>query len=118
MPQLFFKGPLQAAIRAGTKRTTIRRWSKQLVHEGQRAFAPGLGWLSITGVEQVELDQLNDEDAKADGFETAVALREVLSSLYPDHPHDSKQWFRVLFRFDEPVASRRTAKSKVPHALN
>ena len=68
MSQLFFKGPLQAAIRAGTKTTTIRRWSKPLLAAGQRAYAPGVGWLEITEVQELLLERLTKEEAKADGF--------------------------------------------------
>ena len=104
MGQLFFKKPLQEAIRAGTKRTTIRRWSTPRVRAGARAFSPGLGWLAVLTVEQVNLDTLQDADAQADGFETIAALREVLLALYPEHAHDGKHWFRVLFRPDQLVA--------------
>jgi hypothetical protein len=100
MGQLFFKKPMQAAIREGRKRTTIRRWSagRPGVREGQRVFSPGLGWLSIETVEAVDLDALEDDDARADGFDTAVALRRELAALYPEHADDGKGWFRVSFR--------------------
>ena len=45
--QLFFKKPLQEAIRAGRKRTTIRRWKTAGLRAGDRTYAPGLGWLRI-----------------------------------------------------------------------
>jgi len=97
MPQLFFKRHLQEAIRSGAKRTTIRRWAKPMMHAGQRAYAPGLGWLAIDSVEPLELGQLSDADAQADGLASAVDLRELLYSLYPDHAQDGKSWFRVAF---------------------
>src|SRR4051794_33167687 len=99
MGQLFFKKPLQDAIRDGRKRTTIRRWraGKPAVRAGQRVFSPGLGWLTIGRVEPVELEALADADARADGFDTAVDLREVLLTLYPQHAADGKRWFRVAF---------------------
>jgi hypothetical protein len=98
MPQLFFKGPLQDAIRAGTKRTTIRRWPRAMMQAGQRAYVPGLGWLAIEAVDSTELDDLDDRDAQADGFESAAALRDVLFSLYPAYRGDGKHWFRVAFK--------------------
>ena len=108
MGQLFFKKPLQVAIREGRKCTTIRRWpaARPALRAGQRVFSPGLGWLSIEGVEPVDLDALGDADAVADGFDTAVALREVLLSLYPGHADDGKDWFRVRFS----VAQLRPAR--------
>ena len=99
MGQLFFKKALQAAIREGRKRTTIRRWpaARPAMREGQRVFSPGLGWLRVDSIERVDIDALGDDDARSDGFDTAVALRQVLLSLYPLHAEDGKQWFRVRF---------------------
>jgi hypothetical protein len=97
MSQLFFKKNFQDAIRAGTKRTTIRRWARPMLRIDQVAFSPGLGWLNIHGVEMVDLENLSDADAVADGFETAEGLREALWHFYPDHRVDGKKWFRVSF---------------------
>jgi len=103
MAQLFFKKPLQLAIREGRKHTTIRRWpaARPGLRAGQRVFSPGVGWLSVESVEPVELESLGDADARADGFDTAVALTRVLMSLYPRHADDGKDWFRVRFRIDQ-----------------
>jgi hypothetical protein len=112
MGQLFFKKPLQDAIRQGRKRTTIRRWRAGApgLRAGQRVFSPGLGWLTIEGVEPVDLDALGDTDARADGFDTAAGLREVLLALYPAHAADGKRWFRVAFQ----VATLSTPARKAP----
>lgn len=112
MGQLFFKKPLQLAIREGRKQTTIRRWPahRPALRAGQRVFSPGLGWLLIDSVELVDPAALCDEDAKADGFETAARLRRVLLSLYPGHAVDGKGWFRVRFSVDRlSPAARSTA---------
>ena len=102
MGQLFFKKPLQVAIREGRKRTTIRRWpaARPALRAGQRVFSPGLGWLSVEDVEPVDLESMADDDAVADGFETADALRQVLLALYPLHAADGKRWYRVRFGVD------------------
>lgn len=114
MGQLFFKKPLQLAIREGRKQTTIRRWppARPGLRAGQRVFSPGLGWLSIEAVEPVDLDTLGEDDARADGFDTAAALRQVLMSLYPLHADDGKDWFRVRFRVDQlrPVGTTDTSQ--------
>ena len=115
MGQLFFKKPLQTAIREGRKRTTIRRWpaERPALRAGQRVFSPGLGWLSIEAVDAVDLEALGDDDARADGFDTAAALRQVLLSLYPRQGDDGKHWFRV--RFDiERLRPLRSADASQP----
>lgn len=117
MGQLFFKKALQVAIREGRKRTTIRRWPADLpaVRAGQRVFSPGLGWLSIETVEPVDLEALRDDDARSDGFDTAVALRQVLLSLYPLHAGDGKRWFRVRFSIERLRPVRGVDASQPGH---
>ena len=110
MGQLFFKKPLQIAIREGRKRTTIRRWGRPLLKSGQTAYAPGVGWLAINAVETVHLESLGDDDARADGIENVQLLRTLLEGLYPDHATDGKGWFRVRFHL-EKIAPDRKKKS-------
>lgn len=107
MSQLFFKKPYQDAIRAGRKRTTIRRWNRPMLAVGQKAFSPGLGWLLIDAVNEVELSELDDQDAAADGFQTASEMRRLLLELYPAHATDEKQWFRVAFRLHSLQVRKR-----------
>ena len=104
MGQLFFKKPLQTAIREGRKRTTIRRWDRPRLRAGQEAFAPGLGWLAIDRVEAIELERLADADARADGFDSLDDLTVVLHQMYPDHASDGKRWFRVCFTMTRAIA--------------
>ena len=115
MSQLFFKKPLQDAIRQGRKRTTIRRWpaGRPGVRAGQRVYSPGLGWLTIERVEAVELEKLVDADAEADGFDTAAGLRQVLLALYPDHAADGKNWFRVCFKVADLHAAAKGRARRV-----
>ena len=115
MPQLFFKGIFQQAIREGRKQTTIRRWDRPLLAPGKQAFSPGLGWLLIDAVDVVELENLNDEHARADGFETKLLLVQALQAFYPDFNRDQKQWFLIRFRLHQPQSSRA---SKVGNAAN
>ena len=107
MGQLFFKKPYQDAIRAGRKHTTIRRWNNPRVRAGQRAFSPGLGWLSIQSVNAIDLDALSDADAAADGFDSLSHLRSGLISMYPGHATDEKQWFRIQFQVEQLQQRRR-----------
>lgn len=98
MGQLLFNKCFWKAIHDGTKRTTIRRWRTARLKAGQRAFAPGVGWLIIESVEQLDdLDALGDADARADGFETIDQMRQALAAIYPSQAGDGRQWFRVAF---------------------
>ena len=112
MGQLFFKKPLQDAIRDGRKRTTIRRWRAGTpgVRAGQRVYSPGLGWLTIDGVEPVDLEALADADARADGFDTLRALKQALAALYPGHAADGKRWFRVRFTLHTAAPAPRSRR--------
>jgi hypothetical protein len=108
--QLFFKKPLQVAIREGRKRTTIRRWADARLRPGDRSYAPGVGWLAIDAVEPVDLDRLADADARADGFDTLTALKQALLALYPGHAADGKRWFRVRFTLHTAAPAPRSRR--------
>ena len=113
MGQLLFKKVFWDAIRAGRKRTTVRRWDRPRVSAGSRAYAPGLGWLSVERVDEIaDLRRLSEADAVADGFETVKDMIEALVSLYPDHASDGKRWFRVAFRAEELVAEGESSRSR------
>jgi hypothetical protein len=121
MGQLLFKKVFWAAVRGGTKRTTIRQWATPRVKPGQRAWSPGVGWLVVESVERVErLDQLSDADAAADGFTSAVEMRLALRSIYPqaacdgngNAAGDGRAWFRVAFHPEPPDANSTTTMMK------
>lgn len=114
MSQLFFKGPLQAAIRAGTKTTTIRRWTKPMMQAGQRVYAPGVGWLEINDVQELLLERLTSQEAKADGFDSVAALRKALYGMYPNTQRDGKHWYRVGFKIAELAQPRRRSLDETP----
>jgi hypothetical protein len=82
-----------------------------MVRSGERAFSPGLGWLTIGAVEVVELEKLGDADAQADGFDTIAALREVLLEFYPNHAIDGKRWFRVGFALVQGESPRSKGRA-------
>jgi hypothetical protein len=98
MSLLLFKKQFLELIRCGEKRTTIRRWRNARVRAGRPAFAPGLGWISIEEIIQIELGDLNDSDARADGFNSAASMRRALRKLYPQSRSDGKSWFRIRFK--------------------
>jgi hypothetical protein len=97
MGQLLFKKSFWNAIRSGEKRTTIRRWTSPRLKAGKRAYSPGLGWLNIESVDEIDLRELDEADARADGFQTLSAMKKTLRELYPRQAGDGRQWFRIAF---------------------
>jgi hypothetical protein len=95
---LLFKKKFLPAIRSGEKTQTIRLWKWRMMRPGQRSYIPGAGYVAIERVEPVSLAELTDADAIPDGFETADALRQELSSIYGDKLAAGYQAFRVVFR--------------------
>ena len=94
---LLFKKKFLAAIRSGEKTQTIRLWKHRRMRAGQRSYIPGAGYIRITAVEAVELDQLTDADARPDGFETADQLRAEVARLYPQQLAQGYRAYRVRF---------------------
>ena len=95
-------------ILSGEKRTTIRRWNAPRVKAQSRCWAPGLGWLFVESVEQIDLKKLTLADAQADGFASVVSMRKTLFEFYPDHETDGRSWFRVTFRPEQVQAAAPT----------
>lgn len=104
---LLFKKKFLQPIRDGEKTQTIRLWRHRQMREGQRSYIPGAGYIRVTCVEQVELDQLTDDDAKPDGFESAEALLRELNTLYADKLNDGYRAFRVVFELFPPEEQER-----------
>jgi hypothetical protein len=94
---LLFKKQFLSAIRRGEKTQTIRLWKHRRMRAGQRSYIPGAGPIQITAVEEVQLDQLTDDDARPDGFETADQLRREINRLYPNQQAEGQQAYRVVF---------------------
>ena len=65
---LLFKKKFLPAIRRGEKTQTIRLWKHRRLKAGQRSYIPGVGPIRVTAVDQIDLGQLGEEDARADGF--------------------------------------------------
>lgn len=95
---LLFKRKFLDDIRSGAKTQTIRLWKHRMMRSGQRSYIPGVGYIRITSVEQVEVDSLTDADAIPDGFPTAAALKKELNSIYGEKLKNGHQAFRVIFK--------------------
>lgn len=94
---LLFKKKFLDDIRSGTKTQTIRLWKHRMMRAGQRSYIPGVGYIRITVVEQVEVEALTDADALPDGFPTAAALQTELRELYGEKLNNGHQAYRVIF---------------------
>jgi len=64
---------------------------------GQRSYIPGIGYIRIDDVQQIELENLTDGDALPDGFETAEALRQEINTIYQDKLEAGYKAFRIKF---------------------
>jgi hypothetical protein len=93
---LLFKKKFLDAIRQGTKTQTIRLWTHRMMRAGQRSYIPGAGYIRIESVEQVALEELTEEDALRDGFDSLVALKAEIASIY-ESTAAGKKPFRIRF---------------------
>lgn len=99
---LLFKKKFLEALRDGTKTQTVRLWKVCRFRAGQRSYIPGDGYIWITAVDPVRLDELTDDDARLDGFSSASALLAEIQALYADHLAEGHQAYRLRFRRMSP----------------
>jgi len=95
---LLFKRKYLDAIRSGTKTQTIRLWKFRRMRAGQRSYIPGIGYIRITSIEQVDIDDLTDADAVPDGFSSAEALQAELHTIYGEKLAAGHQAYRIVFQ--------------------
>lgn len=110
---LLFKKKFLPAIRAGEKTQTIRLWSNRKLRAGQRSYIPGAGYISVTQVELVTLDELDDADARPDGFASAAELLAELRALYARELAAGYQAYRVVFQLLPADEQRRLRDERV-----
>ena len=104
---LLFKKKFIEPIRRGEKTQTVRLWKYKRMKSGQRSYIPGIGYIRITAVDQVEIDDLTDEDAQLDGFPTAKALRTELKNIYAEKLAGGYQAYRVRFFILPPEEQKK-----------
>ncbi len=104
---LLFKKKFLPAIRQGRKIQTIRLWKFRRMKPGQRSYIPGAGYIRITAVDEVQLDQLTDEDARPDGFDTADQLRAEIARLYPKQLAEGHKAYRIVFHLLPPEEQKK-----------
>jgi len=118
MPQILFKRRFIDAIRRGDKTTTLRRWKSRRLRAGTRAKAPGFGWLNILSCEEVNLKDLTEADAKADGFASLKDVMKTLAQIYPNCASDGRHWFRVVFSPEGPKTTpAQAARARVARQI-
>lgn len=83
---ILFKERFRQDLLSGAKTTTLRDWKRRLAKPGAIAQT-NLGIpLFVESVEAIQLDAIDDNIAKADGFESTAALMECLRGIYPVLP--------------------------------
>lgn len=102
---LLFKKKFLSAIRSGQKTQTIRLWKYRRMRTGQRSYIPGVGHIRVTTVEEVDLAQLTDADARPDGFQTADLLRAEIAQLYPQQLASGYRAYRIVFEMEEETGN-------------
>lgn len=113
---LLFKKKFLDAIRNGTKTQTIRLWKRCMFRAGQASYIPGAGYIRITAVDLVRLDDLTDADARPDGFETIGALRTEIDRIYPQPWPAGLAAYRVKFHCmtEEETAAYKAQRATRP----
>jgi hypothetical protein len=106
-PMLLFKKKFLSDIRTGRKTQTIRLWKFRRMRPGQRSYIPGAGYIRLTAVEEVELENLTDADARPDGFESADALRAEIAALYPRELAGGYRAYRIVFHLLPPEEQKK-----------
>ncbi|MHC4399613.1 MAG: ASCH domain-containing protein [Planctomycetota bacterium] len=109
---LLFKKKFLPAIRRGEKTQTIRVWKHRRMGAGQRSYIPGAGHIRIASVEEVRLDQLTDDDAQRDGFDTVDALRGEIDHLYQQELAAGYQAYRIRFQLLPPEEQGKSDTTK------
>ncbi len=95
---LLFKKKFLDAIRDGRKTQTVRLWRGCRMRAGQLSYVPGVGYIRIGQIDEVQLDALTDDDAVLDGFESAAALLAEIRTLYADRLYEGYRAYRIRFR--------------------
>ena len=109
---LLFKKKFIDLIRSGEKTQTIRLWKCCRMKQGQRSYIPGIGYILITRVEPIELENLKDADAVLDGFPSADALRAEICTLYAEDVRKKRRPFMIRFSVYSPSEQQRIAEEQ------
>jgi hypothetical protein len=114
--KLGFLKTYRAAVSAGHKTTTLRRWKRPMLRAGQIVGSDGIGRIEIAAVEPVEWDTLTQADAQADGFDSLADLQRALRRIYRQIDGDGRSWFKIRFRVTEGNERAGPKPAKPPRA--
>jgi hypothetical protein len=109
-----FKKKFLPAIRDGEKTQTVRLWKHRRMRTGQRSYIPGAGYIEVLAVDEIALDDLTDDDARPDGFASAVELRTELAALYADELTAGYRAYRVRFVLTVAPEGRTQSPERSP----
>lgn len=109
---LLFKKKFLDDIRTGRKTQTIRVWKIRHMRAGQLSYTPGVGYIQIDAVDEVRLDELTDDDARPDGFSSALELREEIQRLYSEKQINDYRVFRIRFHVLPAEKQRRLKEER------
>jgi hypothetical protein len=109
---LLFKKKFLDLIRQGRKTQTVRLWKWRKMKPGQRSYIPGAGYIRVESVDEVSLEQLTDDDARLDGFDSAPALRAEIEQLYPKELAAGHHVFRIRFNLLPPEVQQEMREAK------
>lgn len=109
---LLFKKRFLPAIRNGEKTQTIRLWKYRRMRPGQRSYIPGVGYIHVREVDAVRIENLTDEDARPDGFDSAELLRAELEALYAEQFLSGYQAYRIRFVLAPEEQKRPKSKTR------
>lgn len=115
---LLFKKKFLELIRSGAKTQTVRLWKTCRFRAGDRGYIPSVGYIRITAVDAIGLDELTDDDARLDGFNSADALRAELQALYAERMNAGERLFRLRFHVmsDDELQTELAARPKKARA--
>jgi len=94
---LLFKKRFIEAINRGEKTQTIRLWKHRRLRAGQRSYIPGAGYIRVDAVEATRLEELTEDDARLDGFDSLADMLREIHTLYDARAIAERTCFRVRF---------------------
>jgi len=96
MPALLLKGPLLTAVREGRKTQTLRARQYRCSPGDRLSFNFGAVRATVTACDRVNVSDLNEKDARREGFTSLSDLRAAMKAM----KLDAKELTRIRFRLE------------------